>query len=125
MQKRFSFYAIVKDFNNGKVEQYDVMPVIYRKMYKDNGELSEDFYVYDTNFNRIPINSKEILHNFVKRELMYHFWARCEYEFIAIDWPYRNTIEDSRPIKIDVFDQVSPNIPIIVDLLWEEIKDKI
>lgn len=125
MKKGFSFFAIVKNFNNGKLDKYDIMPVIYRRIYDKKGNLSKDFYIYDNDFNRISVNTKELLYDFVKNELRYHFWSKCEYEFVVIDWPNRDTIEESRPIKIDVYEQVEPNIPIIVDLLWEEIKDKI
>ena len=44
---------------------------------------------------------------------------------IAIDWPYNDTIQKSRPIKIDVYAQLEPNIDIIVDLIWNYIEPKI
>lgn len=124
MKERFSFYVLVKDFNSGKIEKYDVMPTLYRRIY-DKGNISNDFYVYDDKFKKNKITSKELLYKFVKDEFRYHFWGKCEYEFIVLDWPYRDTIKDSRPVKLDVYKQLEPNIPIIVDLLWEEIKDKI
>lgn len=125
MKKRISFFVFVKNFNNGVLEQYDIMPTLYRRIYDNRGNISKDFYVYNEDFSKIPVKSKEMLNDFVNSELRYHFWSKCEYEFIVLDWPCRDTIEESRPIKVDVYNQVKPNLPIIVDLLWEEIKDKI
>ena len=43
----------------------------------------------------------------------------------SLDWPYGDTINESRPVKIDVFDQLEPNIPVIADLVWNYIEPKI
>ena len=44
---------------------------------------------------------------------------------IIIDWPYNDTIQKSRPHKVDVYDQIKPNIDIIVDLVWNYVEPKI
>ena len=44
---------------------------------------------------------------------------------IIIDWPHRNTIKDSRPLKVDVYDQLKPNMELIVDLVGNYIEPKI
>lgn len=127
MKKGLSFYAMVKNFNNGEVEKYDIMPALYNEIYDDDGNISSNFCVYDSKFNRLPVDSIEKLHEFVDNELRYHFWAKCEYEFIVIDWPYKTDCEDvinnNRAVKIDVYEQLKPNMHNIVNLLWEEIKD--
>lgn len=127
MKKGLSFYAMVKNFNNGEVEKYDIMPALYNEIYDDDGNISSNFCVYDSKFNRLPVDSIEKLYEFVDNELRYHFWAKCEYEFIVIDWPYKTDCEDvinnNRAVKIDVYEQLKPNMHNIVNLLWEEIKD--
>lgn len=127
MKKGLSFYAMVKNFNNGEVEKYDIMPALYNEIYDDDGNISPNFCVYDSKFNRLPVDSIEKLYEFVDNELRYHFWAKCEYEFIVIDWPYKTDCEDvinnNRAVKIDVYEQLKPNMHNIVNLLWEEIKD--
>lgn len=62
---------------------------------------------------------------YVSSNLMYRFWAKCEWEFVAIDWPHLDMVKDSRPVKIDVYDQLKPNIDLIVDLVWNYIEPKI
>ena len=56
---------------------------------------------------------------------MNRFWGNATWEFVAIDWPYRETIEESRPVKIDVYEQLKPNLPLIVDLVWDYIEPKL
>ena len=66
------------------------------------------------------------MEEFIKLELRYHFWGKCEWEFIAIDWPNRDTIDESRPVKIDVYEQqLEPNISVITDLVWNYIEPKL
>lgn len=125
-KERPQFFAIYKDFNNGKIERYDVLGVIFDNIFTQRGTIdTRKFHYLDENWNRLPIRTKEQLEEFIKRELRYYFWAKCEWEFIAIDWPHRDTIDESRPVKIDVFDQLEPNIPVITDLVWNYIEPKL
>lgn len=124
--KRPQFFAICKNFNDGKIEKYDVLNTLFNEILTSNNKIRKDFCVYDNKtYKPIPITTKEQCKEFVTRSLRYHFWAKCEWEFIAIDWPHRPTIEESRPVKVDVFSQLEPNIPIIIDIVWDYIKDKI
>ena len=110
--KDLSFYVLVKNINNGKVEPYNIMPTIYNEIY-DGKKLSKKFRV----------NSKELLKEFLTNTLKYYYWSKCEYEFIVINWPNRNdSINDNNPVKLDVYKQLVPNIPLLVDLLWNEVE---
>ena len=55
----------------------------------------------------------------LKREVMYYFWSRCEYEIILSPWTGR-----ADDIKIDVYDQIMMNWNSFVDYVWslKEIK---
>lgn len=47
----------------------------------------------------------------LRRDLMYYFWSKCEWEIILAPWIRRDTVKE---LKIDVFDQVMLN--------WDEFK---
>ena len=124
--KRPQFFAMYKDFNDGKMKSTDVLHVVLNPILNSKGGIkNKEFYIYDKNWNRVPVRTKEQLKEFITDKFRYHFWAKCEWEFIAIDWPYRDTIDTSRPVKIDVFDQLEPNIPFITDLVWYYLEPKI
>lgn len=129
--KDLSFYVLVKNPNNGKVEPYNIMPIIYNEIY-DGKKLSNKFCIYKYEHHptyhtsKFMVNSKELLKEFLTNTLKYYFWAKCEYEFIVTDWPYKNdSIKDNNPVKLDVYEQLIPNIPLLVDLLWNEVKSLI
>lgn len=124
MKKRFSFYVMMKDFNTGKIEYYDVMPSLYGSIFNQNGTLSKSkFYVYGKDYKMKPITTKSELKIFVDSHFRYCYWAKCEWEFIVRDWPSRK--EKERDVKVDVYEQLKPNIDLIVDMLWNQIKEKL
>ena len=49
----------------------------------------------------------------LKREVMYYFWSKCEYEIILSPWTGR-----ADDIKIDVYDQIMMNFNRFVDYVW-------
>lgn len=52
----------------------------------------------------------------LRRDLMYWYWSKCEWEIILSHWPPRNCADD---LKIDVFDQVWLNKQRFLDYVWE------
>ena len=125
-KERPQFFALYKDFNSGKIEKYDVLNVIFNTIFTERGTFNtRSFHYFDKKCNVLPVRTKEQLEEFIKLELRYHFWGKCEWEFIAIDWPNRDTIDESRPVKIDVYEQLEPNIPVITDLVWNYIEPKL
>ena len=125
-KERPQFFAIYKDFNSGKIEKYDVLNVIFNTIFTERGTFNtRSFHYFDKKCNVLPVRTKEQLEEFIKLELRYHFWGKCEWEFIAIDWPNRDTIDESRPVKIDVYEQLEPNISVITDLVWNYIEPKL
>lgn len=56
----------------------------------------------------------------LRRELMYYFWSKCEWEIILKDWPPHDDFNDE---KVDVYDQVRLNWNIFVDYVWENRKE--
>jgi hypothetical protein len=124
--KRPQFFAMKKDFNTGEVRPYDVLEVVFDSILTTKGTIkNKDFYILDKKWDMVPVRTKEQLQKFIENTFRYYFWAKCECEFIVIDWPYRDTIDESRPVKIDIFQQLEPNIPVITDLVWNYIEPKI
>lgn len=128
MKKRFSFFILRKNFNTGEIEQYDIMPKLYSEIFDNEGHVLPNLSIY----GMTKVDSKEKFFGFVKSHMAYNYWAKCEWEYIAIDWPWRTECDENsdlininRPVKIDAYQQIMPNINIIVDLLWEEVKDEI
>ena len=126
-QKKPSFYAFYKDFNTGAVKPVNVLEYVFDEILTERGAIcKKHFCIYDDKtYKRIPITTKEQLAKRINSILMYYFWSKCEWEMIIIDWPYNDTIQKSRPHKVDVYDQIKPNIDIIVDLVWNYVEPKI
>lgn len=123
---RPQFFALHKDFNGGKVKPYDVLKIIFDQILTEKGSIDKKkFVIWDSDWNKIPVRTKEQLESFIDRQCHYYFWARAEWEFVIIDWPYSESIDRSRPVKIDVYEQLKPNIPVITDLVWDYIEPKV
>lgn len=123
---RPKFYALQKDFNDGKIKPYDVLTAVFYEILTEKDTIKKkSFCISGENWKPIPVRTKEQCFKFVKDILMYHFWGNATWEYVAIDWPYRDTIKESRPVKIDVYEQLEPNLPLIVDLVWDYIEPKI
>lgn len=120
------FYAIYKDFNSGNLKKIEVLDGLFNEILTKRGSLSKHFCVFDKKtYKSIPVKEKKQLEEFIDSYFMYMYWSRCEWEFIAIDWPNRDTIDASRPEKIDVYEQLKPNLPVIVNLVWNYVEPKI
>ena len=57
--------------------------------------------------------SKEVFSEKLRREAMYYFWSKCEYEIILSPWTGR-----ADDIKIDIYDQIMMNFNRFVDYVW-------
>ena len=126
MKKKPHFFALYKDFNNGTMKTIDVLQVVFDSILNKKGGIKKkDFFILDSKWNRVNVRTKEQLEKFIEQTFRYYFWSKCEWEFICIDWPHRDTIDESRPVKIDVFDQLEPNIPVITDMVWNYIEPKV
>ena len=123
---RPKFYAMHKDFNDGQIKPYDVLHTVFNDILTEKDKINKkEFILWDKNYKKNPIRTKEQRAEFVKDKLMHHFWGNATWEFVAIDWPYRKTIEESKPVKIDVYEQLEPNLSLIVDLVWDYLEPKV
>ena len=115
-----SFNVIRGNFNTGKFETYDVIPYLIHEYQKVKKSRSK--------FKPTPKTFEEFK-EFVKKEAMYRWWAKCEYEIILFPWPYKANkeghIDDfSQAYKLDVYEQVMMNIDVITELLMESVKTR-
>lgn len=107
--KKLKWYAINNEMNHKEEYYYiDVMRYIdFERMYKMikyKGKKPNEWN---------SIKSWEELRNFLDMELMHDLWSRCEYEMLLTPLVCR---EENRPfLKIDVYDQIIPNIDLITD----------
>lgn len=126
-QQKPKFYAFYKDFNSGELETIDVLSGFFNENLTEKGTLSKKkFTMFDKKTLKVvPITTKEQLEEHLKSYFLYHYWSKCEWEYIIVDWPYRDKVEESRPHKIDVYEQISPNMNLIVDLVWNYVESKI
>ena len=123
--KKIKFFALYKEYNNGNMETIDVMPLLYNSILNANGTLSKkSFRIYDDKKHVYKsVSTKQELRKFIINHFLYHYWSKTEWEFIVSDWPPTN--RPNRDKKIDVFQQLEPNIDLITNIVWEQIKDKI
>lgn len=104
------FNVINYNFNAQKFESYDVIPYLisaYNGRIKYHNELPEEEYW------KVPQTFDEFK-EFVKKESLYQFWARCEYEIILVDWPCKKHTE-----KWDVYQQIMMNLDLVTKTLME------
>ena len=94
--------VIIGDFNHKDIETYNIFDHGFFKEYCDKAWKN-----YKNDFNSF---SKE-----VKRNLMYYFWGKCEWEVIVSHWPPSERFNDK---KIDVCEQVMMNWDIFIIYLW-------
>lgn len=95
-----SFHVIWWDFNDPEPEPYDIMPYLMR-CYKEKETKPKTW---------------DEFREFVKKESMYMWWSRCQYEIIISDWP-----NQSKQKKWDIYMQIMMNIDLVVETLMENV----
>lgn len=94
------WYVYYGDFNAKKIESYNIFNhggfiLDCKKNYKANGDNREEFIER------------------MRKDLMYWFWSKCEWEVVIVSWP-----EGRGETKIDVYDQVMLNWKLFSDYVW-------
>lgn len=95
------FNVLWWDFNKPEPTPYDVLPYFRRE--------------YESCKKKDRPVTKEQWKEFVEGKGSYMFWARAEYEIIVSQWP-----PTDKHKKVDIWQQIEPNIDLIVSLLMEE-----
>lgn len=96
------FNVIFCEINSNKMEAYDIMPTLIneykRKKPKDRPSTFDEFK------------------DFIKKESLYHWGYKCEYEIILSDWPCQKKSE-----KWDINMQVLMNLDLITKVLMDNV----
>ena len=58
---------------------------------------------------------RDLFEEQMRRDLMYYYWSKCEWEIVISHWPQR---ADARDEKVDVYDQVMMNWDRFRDYVW-------
>lgn len=115
--KKPEFFVLLKSFNS-TLEKYDILKNLFLNI--EENKKNKAFTIFDDASNKIiPIAKKEHLIKYVKTYFKCRYWSRCEYEFVIVDWPYKEKVEDSFPVKIDAYEQIELNFDVIMDLIWK------
>lgn len=131
MKEQPKFFVLYKDFNDGQIHKYDVLDSVFERILTPKGEISRKKFIHiykiNNEYKYSLISTKEELQELIEGVLMNRYWSRCEWEFIAVDWPYKDDglIESARPVKVDAYDFLKPNLPVITDLVWNYLEPKI
>ena len=97
------WYVYYHSWNEDKIEPFNVF---------DHGSFLED----------CKKNAKKNIHDYdafceqLRRDAMYYYWSKCEWEIIIAPWiPRKEDID----IKIDVYDQLRLNWEAFCKYTWE------
>lgn len=125
-EERPKFFVLNKDFNTGQLEKVDVLNNFFNVILTKTGRFNKKEFKYiGPEYKSYPVTTKEQLSSLLVSHFRYNYWAKCECEFLICDWPNREKVDDSRPIKIDMFDQIKINYSLILDLVWNYLEPKI
>lgn len=106
-----TFNVLIENFNTHMPEKYDILGVL-----KDDWKHKKK--------KKELLNDRREIKSFIDSKLRYHFWGRCEYEFIILPWPYREKDIEEQMYKIDIYEQCKMNLDLIVDLFINDMKSK-
>lgn len=98
------WYVYVEDWNAKEIRKYDIF----------GGGYFEDELIKIR--KKIGDNREEFADQ-LRRELMYHYWSKCEWEIILTSWP-PDTTGRFKDKKIDVYDQIQMNWDVFVEYVW-------
>ena len=115
--------------NNGSFEPYNIMPYLqetWEEFKKKALEISKEQPQGDNSYWKIP-QTREEFRKWIKSQLQYQYWGRCQYEILLLRWPPRtddnnNITPDTPKKKIDIYEQCEMNLDTITDLFLENIE---
>ena len=96
-----------EDFNHKKIETFNIF---------DHGRFLEDCQKNARKFR----GDREGFAEAVRKDLMYYYWSKCEWEIVLGSLFGR---EGFRELKIDVYDQVRLNWDAFIDYIWRNKSD--
>lgn len=99
------WYAYYHEWNGNKIKPFNVF---------DHGRFYDDC----KKNARKNIHDYEAFKEQLKRDAMYYFWSKCEWEIILSPWVRRMDFTNTE-VKIDVFDQLQLNWDAFCKYTWD------
>ena len=104
------WFCIVKNINAQRIKRYNIFNHIYflqncDKAWIDNHNDSQNGFL---KFEKD-----------VKENLLYCFWSKCEWEILIYGFPFNDKF---KPLKLDIYDQVTMNWDNFINYLWRYYK---
>lgn len=105
MNKTMIWNTYIGDFNSGEIVVHNVF---------NNGRFME----YCRQNARKNNDNRDEFEKQLKRDMMYCYWSKCEWEIVIDHWPHSERCHD---LKVDVYDQVSLNWDLFAEYVWQHV----
>lgn len=99
------WYVLHQSFNKEEIEFYNVLQGWEERIRKA----------------RKKVKTKTEFKEWLKKEFMYYYWSRSEYE-IVVGGLFSEYPKEFK--KVDIWSQIEPNLDIITDYIIKEMKFK-
>lgn len=99
------WYVLHQNFNKEEIEFYNVLQGWEERIRKA----------------RKKVKTKTEFKEWLKKEFMYYYWSRSEYE-IVVGGLFSEYPKEFK--KVDIWSQIEPNLDIITDYIIKEMKFK-
>lgn len=99
------WYVLHQSFNKEEIEPYNVLQGWEERIRKA----------------RKKVKTKTEFKEWLKKEFMYYYWSRSEYE-IVVGGLFSKYPKEFK--KVDIWSQIEPNLDIITDYIIKEMKFK-
>lgn len=99
------WYVLHQNFNKEEIEFYNVLQGWEERIRKA----------------RKKVKTKTEFKEWLKKEFMYYYWSRSEYE-IVVGGLFSKYPKEFK--KVDIWSQIEPNLDIITDYIIKEMKFK-
>lgn len=97
------WYAYYHEWNGNKIKPFNIF--------------NHGSFLADCKKNaRKNAKDKHLFCERLKRDLMYYYWSKCEWEVVIIPWISR---PETCEVKIDVYDQVMLNWEQFCNYVWD------
>jgi len=94
---------------------------VNRRIFRQFNVFNHGGFAKDTqkNFKKNKDN-REAFGEQLRKDAMYYFWSKCEWEIIVSSWPPSDRTSD---VKVDVYDQLMMNWDIFEEYVWNHRKE--
>lgn len=100
------WYVLQHNFNSNQIVRYNILWGWYDKIKEAR--------------RKRKFNNRKTFKEWLKKEFMYYYWAKCEREILVSGLFVKNPEKDV--IKIDAWFQIEPNLDTICDYLIMKMK---